>query len=209
MKKTNEIQTYIETNFPSLELKCPLFYNWPIGIRFELEKSNKNPNIYFKKVSERANKIYEEIFDKEDEVLIVFHQFTGLNHKFKTDNFCFQNIENLNLNHIELFEIKELYWPGDKDDIYTIACVNTSSQKINYSNILKAIANTEFGERKPQIEGDVFFVNKTKNIILNMYGDRGLDVISTNKNQLSGIFKDLNDWILDYDREKINSIFQN
>ncbi|WP_452233326.1 DUF3885 domain-containing protein [Kroppenstedtia sanguinis] len=30
------LKNYLNTHFPSLPLRPPLFYNWKIGIRFEL-----------------------------------------------------------------------------------------------------------------------------------------------------------------------------
>ena len=41
-----------------------------------------------------------------------------------------------------------------------------------------------------------------------MYDDRGLDIISADKEILGPIYKKQKDWILDYDREQIDKQFE-
>ena len=41
-----------------------------------------------------------------------------------------------------------------------------------------------------------------------MYDDRGLDVIAKDKKSLDSLYHNFNDWILEYDREKIDLIFK-
>jgi hypothetical protein len=43
--------------------------------------------------------------------------------------------------------------------------------------------------------------------MLHLYVDRGLDIISPDKNTLMPLYQELNAWILDYDREQIDERF--
>jgi len=45
-------------------------------------------------------------------------------------------------------------------------------------------------------------------MIYHLYDDRGCDVIASNKENLRPLYEELNDWILDYDREQIDTIFK-
>lgn len=53
----------------------------------------------------------------------------------------------------------------------------------------------------------VYFINLNKKTIFHIYDDRGCDVIASAREDLMGIYTRYNDWILDYDRERINRVF--
>ncbi len=42
-----------------------------------------------------------------------------------------------------------------------------------------------------------------------MYADRGLDIISSEAQRLRPIYEQYNDWLLDYDRERMDKKFRN
>ena len=49
------INYFLKENFPNLKLRPPLFYNWDIGIRFELgNPDDEDVETYMKGVYERA-----------------------------------------------------------------------------------------------------------------------------------------------------------
>ena len=73
--------------------------------------------------------------------------------------------------------------------------------------LLKAAINTDFATRTPQFNGECYLINKTKQLVLNLYDDRGMDVVSTNKDQLKALYRSHNKMILDYDRERIDKMF--
>jgi hypothetical protein len=78
----------------------------------------------------------------------------------------------------------------------------------NVSLILEAIANVDFF-RTPRITDYVYFINRSRNIILNMYDDRGLDVIATNRESLVSLYRSRPSWILAYDLPRIRDTFEN
>lgn len=51
----------------------------------------------------------------------------------------------------------------------------------------------------------IWLVDFEREVILHAYDDRGLDVISTNKAALLPLYEDFADWLLDYDREKMDA----
>ncbi len=55
--------------------------------------------------------------------------------------------------------------------------------------------------------GECFIINKTKSIILNLYDDRGMDVISSNREALIPLYQSHNEWLLNYDRERMDLVF--
>ncbi|WP_420916570.1 DUF3885 domain-containing protein [Paenibacillus thiaminolyticus] len=62
-------------------------------------------------------------------------------------------------------------------------------------------------KRFPRSGIDIYFINKTKKMIYHLYDDRGCDVICADVDPLRPLYEEFNDWILDYDREKIEALF--
>lgn len=133
--------------------------------------------------------------------------------KIRFSNFTFQQITNLKKTEISYSKEKRIYEPNDKFDVRNIAIIKLTIDRINYKNILMAIGNTDFGHRQPRLDNifltskEVFFVNTTKKLIFNMYDDRGLDIIATDKETIRPIYIKHEDWILDYDKDKIDKQF--
>jgi len=51
-------------------------------------------------------------------------------------------------------------------------------------------------------------VNRTRNLILHMYDDRGLDLIARHRSDLQAIYDAHKSWVLDYDRHRIERVFE-
>ena len=51
------------------------------------------------------------------------------------------------------------------------------------------------------------FINRSRNIILHMYDDRGLDVIAPQIEDLRPVYEAHKTWVLDHDRGSINNLF--
>ncbi len=47
----------------------------------------------------------------------------------------------------------------------------------------------------------------TRNIVLHMYDDRGMDLVASSREALQGIHDAYKPWILEYDRDRIGSTF--
>ena len=61
--------------------------------------------------------------------------------------------------------------------------------------------------RRPRTDDRVYFVNRTRNIILHMYDDRGLDLIARHRSDLQAIYDAHKHWVLDYDRARVEKVF--
>lgn len=53
----------------------------------------------------------------------------------------------------------------------------------------------------------LYFINIKKETIFSIYDGRGCDLVATNKESIEEINHFFNDWILDYDRSRINQLF--
>lgn len=208
-----EFRQFFKQHFDDFEVRLPMFYLWDIGLRFDLQKVFKNPvspedNNYFENCLFRAIQIFETTFEPTDEIYLIFNSFKWKKRKIRRGNFIFKQVHKLDFENIIYRRVNELYEPGDKTDQWNQAIILTETKKIDYKQILEGLINTDFGSRSPRICEEVFFVNLNKRIIFNVYDDRGLDIIATDIETIRPIFEKHKDWILDYDREKIDKQFE-
>lgn len=214
MKRKQEYRQFLNDNFKGLILRKPLFYSWEFGLRFDLQVGETNIDEYFEEVTRRASTIVQTAFDNLDNVFLVFIDYKYKRRKIRFSNFTFKQVENLQKTEISYSKEFRLYESDDKFDIRNIAIIKATTQKINYANILTAIGHTDFPPRQPRLDQkgvftakEVYFINIDKKLIFHMYDDRGLDILSADKETLRPIYEKHNDWILDYDREQIEKQF--
>ncbi|SFS45531.1 DUF3885 domain-containing protein [Marininema halotolerans] len=206
MKKIN-LDDYMENNFSGLKLMSPLFYNYEIGLRFEMSEEGIKEQVYSRSISllnelcKQDDELIITIFvdsvednppPEEDEVISYFYRHTNIDNKeVKIDRKTFP------------YRYSE---PSDTDSWtfrYSLQC---RTSDVDIKNLLITNANRSF-DIEPSLIGNMFIINSSKNIIFFLYDYRGMDIISKSKNHLKDTFIKYNDWILDYDKDRINSIF--
>jgi len=231
-----EYRQFLSDNFKGLRLRKPLFYSWSFGLRFDLQtgestnssrlildgEGNVIPNIgdtdtdeYFQEVTKRASTIFQTAFDKSDRVFLVLMDYKYKRRKIKFLNFTFKQVENLKKTEVSYSKETRLYESYDKFDIRNIALIKLTADRINCKNILSAIGHSDFPPRQPRLDNrgfltnkEIYFINIDKKLIFHMYDDRGLDLVSADKETLRPIYKKHNEWILDYDRMQIDKQFE-
>lgn len=215
MTTKQKYRQFLNDNFKGLRLRKPLFYSWDFGLRFDLQVGETNTDEYFEEVTRRASAIFETAFDNSDNVFLIFMDLKYKRRKIRFSNFTFKQIDNLQKTEISYSKEFRLYEPDDKFDIRNIAIIRLTADRIDYKNILTAIGHTDFPPRQPRLDQngfltgkEIYFVNIDKKLIFHMYDDRGLDIISSDKETLRPIYKQHNDWLLDYDRERIDKQFE-
>ena len=211
MTLKQKYRQFIDSNFPRLEIRKPLFYNWNIGLRFDLQVGKTNTEEYFKIVQTRANELFESSFLPEENIFVVLNDYKWRRQKIRFNNYTFTQIKNLQKDNVSYRKISQLYEPDDKFDNWNQAIIQTKVDKVNYKNIIAAIGHTDFPPRQPRLDRsgflsnkEVYFINLDRPLIYNMYDDRGLDIITSDIKTIEPIYKKYYDWILDYDRELID-----
>lgn len=207
---------YMLETFPNLELRPPLFYNGDIGIRFKLGVKYDYNNIYencpyLEGVYNRAITLFQSLHSKTDDIYIVVdvNDFAdGETFKHKLNIFSKYVKEKSDLFKLQKNTIPYVFPEDDEDGLYkthrfTLKC---KVSDLKYIPMLKAICNQDMGI-KPSIFHRVYFINVNKNTIFHIYDDRGCDVLATSPNTIRDMYHTYNDWILDYDRNKIDKVF--
>jgi hypothetical protein len=207
-----EYWDFLHENFNGLKLKQALFYSWNYGLRFDLQTGMAGTNEYFIEVVRRASTLFQTVFENRDELFFLFMDYKYRHRKIRFGNYAFKQIRNINKDEICYTKTIQRYNPNV---IYNIALIKLTTDRINYKNVFAAIGNADFPSRQPRLDEngmftdkEIYFININKKLIFHMYDDRGLDIIATDKETLRPIYEKHNEWILDYDREKIDDIFR-
>lgn len=208
-----KLSNYLKEHFNNIPLESPLFYNAQIGIRFELGlpyRGIDEPS-YFACLCTRSSKIFREVFSQDEDILIVVKSYRSVEPYYcynQGEDIFPKYIKNEKLySHVNSIETEK--YIEDNGDLSGISYQHTllcKREDIDYIGIIEAKAHQDFAI-SPYISDGVFFINLHKHIIFYMYDDRGMDLIAESKENLVPIYKKFNDWILDYDKERIDDIF--
>jgi hypothetical protein len=212
------LNDYMSATFPGLRLSPPLFYRWPIGIRFELGKEEAG-STYNEVALRRACSLYEAVFGPSDLAFVV----SGLARNVTLSKDASRSRSGRYRRHRPtVFQLSRRYSLGlrgpagrerlasEEDDlreIITFRWTEIAARRINYQFILKAKANANYYSRRPSTDDRIYFVNRTRNIILHMYDDRGMDLVAASRSDLQTIYDEHKSWILDYDRKRMVETF--
>ncbi len=210
------LNNYMNTNFPALELRPPLFYSWDIGIRFELgvnwEREYDYPdNPYILGCYHRAISLFKALHSPEEDIYVVmdisdFHKRRNIRRNLGNFSSYVEKFLLYRLSH----EIKDYVFPEDdeagiyKTHRFTLKC---KAADLNYIPLLKAICNQDLA-LKPSIYHRVYFINIDRKTIFHVYDDRGCDLLAESPENIRSIYKTFNDWILDYDWNMIDKVFK-
>jgi len=200
-----EYNQYLSANFKDQKIKSPLFFNGKFGLRFDLQVGNINSKDYFIEVIKRSTALFEASFNETNEIFLLYRRHKRKRTKIRFTNYCFKQsvIFKNKISRIRLS--KNLYNKGE-DDIYNVAIFKTLSRRINYKNILTAIANSDFFGRTPRLNSlndiEIYFINITRDLIFYMYDDRGIDIIASDEETLMPLYAKFNNWILEVNRAK-------
>jgi hypothetical protein len=206
---------YLNEKFPGLELRMPLFYNWPFGIRFELgDPEEENLSAYMDRVYFRAISLFKALHAGGDDLLLVanvhHHDQQNVLKRRKLGIFS-KYVKSRKVLHKLRHQVIPYVYADDEEDLaglethrYELPC---KVSDLETARLLKAICNRDVG-LKPVVFYDMFFINLVSDTIFQIYDDRGCDVIASSRETLRSLYEKYNPWILDYDRADIDRLFQ-
>lgn len=203
-----------------INLNSTLYTPYSIGakfyLRFELGKGYPNGTIErVNQAVERAMKIVDHIFKDLNTNLYVLAYEYEEDFSYPGSKYLHKQI-NVN-DPSNVYETKEMINSRtiitDENGVQSnektkvdLSIYKIQKKDVNFENILKGIANMEMGF-EPKIYEEVYFFDRNKNIIFNMYDDRGCFVFSNDPENLRELYETKNDWIVDYDRPTIDKQF--
>lgn len=202
-----EIQDYLNDRFPE--------YWSDINIRFELGEPYRNGSKRrINQVNKRVNTIFEELFKPTDHIFLIVKDWGSYEDPMfgnTTPEYLYELLRERIIEEETLFDIDEDEdVEGNSIEVkieFRFKVLEGLVSSIPYKKIFEGISHYEQG-REPSIGQSVYILNKDKNILFHMYDDRGCIAHATSKEQLMSLYREYNDWIVDYWREYFDGIFK-
>lgn len=199
------IDEYMLKHFPGLSLEPPLFYNWNIGIRFELgNPQEEDEKIYMERVLKRSKTLLQTLHKNNDEIFIVCHFDLHKRELYKKLNVFNPFMRNKNVK----YQMRHTVFPfrdpeEDENDEWEThrLLLKCEVQDINLPKIIRPFF---YKDATPRL----YFINIKRETIFSIYDDRGCDLVSAKKESIEEIYHTFNDWILDWDRPRIEQLFK-
>lgn len=216
MKKS--ISNYLKTNFPESGIETFYGSYW---IRFELGGQLENGSIErVNQVVERALEIYKQTLGKESVVMFIEEYSNDLfDQNNENKDYLYSLIEPRSLKSFTKYPgpLVQTYFETSANGVKTervfedkIECDllvgQTEQSDLQIEKVIRGMANLEMGI-KPCIPQKIYFFNPKRRTTFYMYDDRGCDVWSENREDLIQVYHNLNHWILNYNREEVDSQF--
>lgn len=198
---------FLNQNFYGLHLFGGLFYRWPVAIRFDLGGRAVTPEA-MEVVQHRSVQLFESVFEQQDLCAIVAQDWPDEDHHVEFDYleplFAFAERHAIGIGVPD--GEAELGAPDPEQLPSRLTWKALPSRSFGYRKVLEGIANADHA-RRPCIGGRVYFIHAVKRVIVHMYDDRGMDIIAADRENLRGLYRDFNEWILEYDRAAIARAF--
>jgi hypothetical protein len=167
-----------------------------VGIRFELGLDT---------FRERAPKLYEAVFAPEDVCVIISQDWPENISPLARQRYfrVFALLEAFDSKHpVSVQSLEVTTEEEGEQETFTLQWGQLPARGFQYGSVLEGIANADHAQT-PSVSGRVYFLNPATAIIVHMYDDRGLDIIAATRESLTPIHQSFNDWVLDFDRERI------
>jgi len=202
LKLKDEFDKFYTCHF-NHELASPIFYGFPVGIRYEIGIGSVYDKVYVKSAVNRALAIFNELFNEGDDIYLVVNSYEDdpndlADNDISTVRPLIYRIQD----ECKYVFASTIY----EQNPHTRYIIKASVKNIQVEQLLEAIVWSDIDGRN-SLRGCVYWLNPRNNIIYYLYDDRGLDVVSEERKNLEHIYSKFNSWILEYDRERIYSVF--
>ena len=193
-------QQFMKQHFPKLTLTAPLFYSWPIGLRFELGGELSLEEGRLSQAVDRAAAIFEAAFAQQDSLYVVAQHYNP-------EDFFWSLLRMSDLPGcgVDIRRSPSLDVTPDQNAVDVVLPFTRSH--LDHRALFTAIANTDF-TREPRLDARVYIINTTTPLIFHMYDDRGCDVIAADRATLVPLYHRFGDWLLDYDKDRMDACFE-
>lgn len=205
-------------NLGMLDLSPSLFQKSKIGLRFELGDpfGNTNSMEYFNNCFDRAFAVYEKLSSDFNILRInLFYPITDseeiIEEDKETDLGIICSATGLPLpieERVTNFVIKDE--DGNRTQLLQIECYwDLNNIIFDNRELIMQILLSDFPNFKGnyQFEGAVYFIDSRNDIILNIYDDRGMDIVANKEGSLYFIYEEFNHFLLQSDKWKMDRMF--
>ena len=184
--------------------KAPVFYSHQFALRFEHGQGEFWLD-RFVSAKQRASSIAATALDGVAEIRLVIvrpHDGTALPAedlaRLKND------LAEYELPSIDTFKSQILPSPDTEFDSTWLGVTEIPRHLVDRA-IWAAVA-IDFGYL-PATPGRLYIVNLANGLLIHPYDDRGMDVVAPSPEVLDDLYHRFSDWLLDYDRQRMDKMF--
>lgn len=178
-----------------------LFYLHEGALRFELSISGSAIDIFVCAL-DKARKLCSEIFGEGEPIGVCLSFYGGRN--FLSALSFFRELEDSGITIPKNSECWRIRDPEEEDLYRHFILFETP-----YSSLIRLVWGAlaqDLGVR-PRIKGSTYIFSLKKSVLIHPYDDRGMDIISPNRQLLAGLYQKYNSWLLDYDRDEMDKVY--
>ncbi len=195
-------------------LQLPIFYESPVSLRFEtgdptldifLDEKHLNPR-YLKSAQWRAAFLYEKTAPF-DTLLWVLYRTPDLDTDIDEiiEKFC-------RLAHLpspaEVYQ-QDVTTASEESMTRILLFWDMEQTPPRVAPLLEAIMSCDFkGLGFRELSSAVFFFDTTRHLLFHPYDDRGADVVAEKTDNIRFLYKDCQNWLLEYDIERMKTTFE-
>lgn len=209
LKNSFTIRNQVYKEFGKKAFKHGLFYLYEKSLRFELSTDGSFVEQFHQALS-KGIEILNALFNEQDEVYacISFYGKKGLLANLSV----FKQLKELDIEiDKHSCEIWQEKCPKDEDfpetDYFRTFIIIPVSRTEVFKLLWSAIAS-DFNIH-PKVNAKLYFFNLKLAVLAHPYDDRGMDIIGENFELKRRLFNKFNHYLLDYDRDTMNSSFNN
>lgn len=205
------VTDYHLEKFPSLQFVPSIYHQWDIGIHFTLGeeiyqfKQNGQLNLdRFQLIYKQTSIIFHELFDDNDDIFLVTNVYKQKTREKLAKKLKIYQPFLKNKQDLYRIQVKTIPYPFEHDEGERYEVQQFSLQcncgDVWVHGLLKATCNEDF-PLKPKFGGyvsdypDVFFINRTKDLIFFIYDDRGCEVVALDGGRLLPLVEKYSIWI--------------
>lgn len=204
----------LEAVFGQKALPDGLFYSFGFALRFELSGETGNRIEGFLRSVDRARAVVRAAFPDIEAVSVVLARVapspleredgkelralrsTGFRLRLKL------------LERLPLDPDDEIFWATEGEaPLYRYLC--TTRSPATMADVDALIWNSCARDMgiEPKAYIDVFLVDYARGVAVHVYDDRGMDIVATTREAISGLYEQFGPWLLDYDRARMDATF--
>ncbi|MGN1230360.1 MAG: DUF3885 domain-containing protein [Anaerotignum sp.] len=210
----------LERTFATLQkigndrLQLPIFYESPVSLRFEtgdptleifLDETHLNPR-YLKSAQWRTSFLYEKTAPF-DTLLWVLYRTPDLDTDIDAiiEKFC--GLAQLPA-PAEVYQ-QEVTTAAEEPMTRILLFWDMKQTPPQIEPLLEGILSSDFkGLGFRELSSAVFFFNTEKHLLFHPYDDRGVDVVAEKTEDIRFLYEDCQNWLLEYDLERMQQTFQ-
>lgn len=204
----------LESAFGFARLPHPIFHTFEFALRFELGTfpNKTEPVARFLGALDRARAVVHDLFEQSEKVSVVV-AYTGYKKRGKRERKTVLQVEALGfpggfLGKPEREPMNDTdYMTQFGEDLYEYFHCAELPEWDSHADVVLWSAMARWPIRPVARWASFYLIDFDRRILISPYDDRGMDVAAMTPDILVPIYTNYSDWLLDYDRAKMDADF--